>query len=60
MKTHATGRKTFLWLAGVLILVVTMVIGLSSASAKSAKEIDISVDVTLEQFEKDIKGGCCY
>jgi lipid-binding SYLF domain-containing protein len=56
MKTHETGKK-FLFLSGMLFLVLSIVVGSSLAFAKSAKEIDISVDVALEQFEKDIKGG---
>ncbi|KPK37026.1 MAG: hypothetical protein AMK70_00015 [Nitrospira bacterium SG8_35_1] len=44
-------------LSGVLFLCLSLVIGSSMAFAKSAKEIDISVDVALEQFDKDVKGG---
>jgi len=50
-------KRNILFLAGVLFLSLSLVVGLSSAMAKSAKEIDISVDVALEQFEKDVKGG---
>ena len=57
MQTHEMGRRNILFLTGVLFLGLSLVIGSSMAFAKSAKEIDISVDVTLEQFEKDIKGG---
>ena len=57
MKTQETGRRNILFLAGVLFLGLTLIVGSGMALAKSAKEIDVSVDVTLEQFAKDIKGG---
>ena len=57
MKTHVMGRRNILFLVGVLFLGLTLVVGSSVAFAKSAKEIDTSVDVALEQFGKDIKGG---
>jgi lipid-binding SYLF domain-containing protein len=57
MKTHETGKRNFLFLSGVLFLALSLIVGSSMAFAKSAKEIDISVDVALEQFEKDVKGG---
>ena len=57
MKNRETGRKYILLLAGVLFLGLTLIVGSSMAFAKSAKEIDVSVDVTLEQFAKDVKGG---
>ena len=50
-------KRNILFLAGVLFLGLSLVIGLSTAIAKSAKEIDISVDVALDQFKQDIKGG---
>jgi lipid-binding SYLF domain-containing protein len=57
MKTHETSKKNFLFLSGVLFLALSLLVGSSMAFAKSAKEIDVSVDVALEQFEKDIKGA---
>ena len=57
MKNYHTSKKNLLLLAGVLFLGLTLVVGSSMALAKSAKEIDVSVDVALEQFNKDIKGG---
>lgn len=57
MKTHEMGKRNVLLLAGAIFLGFLLVVGSSTALAKSAKEIDIGVDVTLEQFEKDIKGG---
>ena len=50
-------KKNIVLLAGVLFLGLSLLVGSNPAVAKSAKEIDISVDVTLEQFEKDVKGG---
>ena len=41
----------------VMFLSLLLVLGSSMALAKSAKEIDIGVDVALEQFEQDVKGG---
>jgi lipid-binding SYLF domain-containing protein len=39
------------------VFLVVLLAGASTAQAKSAQEIDIGVDVTLEQFASDIKGG---
>ncbi|MBW2502298.1 MAG: hypothetical protein JRD39_05065 [Deltaproteobacteria bacterium] len=41
----------------ILVFLVVLLAGASTAQAKSAQEIDIGVDVTLEQFASDIKGG---
>ena len=41
----------------VIFLSLLLIFGSSMALAKSAKEIDIGVDVALEQFEQDVKGG---
>lgn len=57
MKMNQTGRRILLYVIGVLLLGLSLVVGSTVAFAKSAKEIDIGVDMTLEQFEKDIKGG---
>ena len=57
MKTHVMRRRNILFLVGVLFLGLTLVVGSSVAFAKSAKEIDVSVDVAFEQFNKEIKGG---
>jgi lipid-binding SYLF domain-containing protein len=50
-------KRNLLFLAGVLFLGFSLVVGSSMALAKSAQEIDVSVDVALEQFKKDVKGG---
>jgi len=60
MKTHEMGRRNILFWAGVLFLGLSLVVGSSVAFAKSAKEIDTSVDVALEQFGNDIKGGADF
>ena len=44
-------------MAGVLFLAFSLVIGSGMAMAKSAQEIDVGVDVTLDEFKKDIRGG---
>ncbi|MBW2505795.1 MAG: hypothetical protein JRD19_01850 [Deltaproteobacteria bacterium] len=43
--------------AKFLFLLVIFIISSSMAFAKSAKEIDISVDVALEQFHQDVRGA---
>jgi lipid-binding SYLF domain-containing protein len=43
-------------LLAVLFLELTL-FSLESVSAKTAKEIDVSVDVALEEFAKQVKGG---
>jgi lipid-binding SYLF domain-containing protein len=50
-------KRNIFFLAGVLFLGFTLVIGSSMAFAKSAQEIDVSVDVALDKFKQDIKGG---
>jgi len=45
------------WTAKFLFLLVIFIISSSMAFAKSAKEIDISVDVALEQFRQDVRGS---
>lgn len=57
MKTQKKDKRNILFLAGLLFLGLTLIVGSGMAFAKSAKEIDVSVDVTLEQFKEDIKGG---
>ena len=57
MKMHRIGRRHVLLLAGVLFLGLSLIVGAGTALAKTAKEIDVGVDVTLEQFKKDIKGA---
>jgi lipid-binding SYLF domain-containing protein len=57
MQIHKIGgRKVFL-MAGVLFLGLSLIVGSGMALAKDAKEIDVGVDVTLDQFKTDIKGG---
>ena len=41
----------------VLFLFAAVLLTPNISQAKSAKEIDIQVDVALEKFEKDVKGG---
>ena len=57
MKTHEMGRRNVIFWVGLLFLGLSLVVGSSVAFAKSAQEIDVSVDVALEQFKKDINGG---
>ena len=57
MKMNLTGRRISLYSIGVLFLVISLIVGSTFAFAKSGKEIDVGVDVTLEQFAKDVKGG---
>ena len=57
MDKQIQNKGNGLFMAVLLVLALSMAVVPSSAFAKSAKEIDISVDVALEQFEQDIKGG---
>jgi len=57
MKNYEMGSRNILFFVGVLFLGLSLVVGSSVVFAKSAIEIDTSVDVALEQFNKDIKGG---
>jgi len=57
MKNHETGKKNILVFTGVLFLSILMTVSSTVAFAKSAIEIDTSVDVALEQFHKDVKGA---
>jgi lipid-binding SYLF domain-containing protein len=45
------------FVATLLFLVVSLTIGTEIAQAKSAKEIDVAVDVALDEFAQQIKGG---
>jgi lipid-binding SYLF domain-containing protein len=50
-------KRNILILAGVFFLGLSLIIGASSAFAKSAQEIDVSVDVALDEFAQQVKGG---
>jgi lipid-binding SYLF domain-containing protein len=57
MKTHGMGRRDILLLAGSLLMCFLLVFGSATAFAKTAKEIDISVDVALDEFAQQVTGG---
>lgn len=57
MKTQGETKRNILFILGVLFLGLTLSFGSSVAYAKSAQEINVSVDITMEQFGKDVKGG---
>lgn len=57
MKTYQLDKKNFLITFGMLLFGLFLLGSASIAAAKSAKEIDASVDVALEEFQKDIKGA---
>ena len=57
MIKHETGRPVAILSAAILFLCLYMFSGVMDVSAKTAKEIDIGVDVALEQFQQDVKGG---
>lgn len=57
MRIRQTGRMGYYFSAILVLQGVLLLAGAITASAKSATEIDIGVDVTLEQFASDIKGG---
>ena len=52
-------RSIHPWRAAILAVLVLglTIFSFESASAKTAKEIDVSADVALEQFEKQVRGG---
>ncbi len=50
-------KKNVSLLVKSLLLGLTLIVSSNVALAKSAEEIDIGVDVTLEQFKQDVKGG---
>ena len=50
-------KRNIFYLAGMLFLGLTLIVGSSTALAKSAQEIDISVDVALDEFAQQVKGG---
>jgi lipid-binding SYLF domain-containing protein len=50
-------KRNIIFVAGVLFLGLYLIVGTSTALAKSAKEIDISVDVALDEFAQQVKGG---
>ena len=53
-----TGGKTFATLAGfVCIMLIAALVAPLDAQAATQKEINASVDVALDRFVKDVKGG---
>ena len=46
--------RSWMWVAGLAMVVVCL--GADVANAATAREIDVSVDVALENFEKDVAG----
>ena len=50
-------KREILFLASLLFLVFPLFLDSSMALAKSAKEIDVTVDVTLDEFAQQVKGG---
>lgn len=57
MKNHEPGKRNILGITGVLFLSLLMAASSGIAFAKSATEIDTSVDVALEQFRNEIMGA---
>jgi len=57
VKIHEMSKKNILLLAGVLLLGLSLVVGSSRAFAKSAKEIDVSVEVALDRFKHEVGGA---
>ena len=57
MKKCKLSKNIGFFTSVVMFLSLLLVFGSSMALAKSAKEIDIGVDVALEQFQQDVKGG---
>ena len=57
MEVHKLGYRKMLFFVGLLFLGLSLLASSNMALGKTAVEIDTSVDVALEQFDKDIKGG---
>lgn len=57
MKTKNAPAKTSLRFMPVLIACLMIIAGPSIARADTAREIDVSVDVALENFTKDVNGA---
>ncbi len=57
MEKHVREKERTFWAAKILFLLLIFFFSSSMAFAKSAKEIDISVDVALEQFHQDVRGA---
>lgn len=57
MTTSQERQITNLSVRLIVLVIIFLAAGPGIARAKSAQEIDIGVDVTLEQFAQDIKGG---
>jgi lipid-binding SYLF domain-containing protein len=55
----ASTRKSYLTIVAVtaILTLCSMVFQAAEAYAKTAKEIDVNVDVALENFHKQVKGG---
>ena len=53
MKTKFTGKMTLT----VFMLVIILSLPLHTALAATAKEINVSVEVALERFAKEVKGA---
>ena len=47
--------RSWMWVAGLAMVVLCL--GADVANAATAREIDVSVDVALENFEKDVAGS---
>jgi len=57
MEKYVRKKGSTVWAVKFLFVLLILFVGAGMAFAKSAKEIDIGVDVALEQFRNDIKGA---
>lgn len=57
MKIHHTDKRIIVFRAWLLFFFLLTAAGPTAVFAKSAKEIDIGVDVALEQFKEDVRGA---
>lgn len=57
MKIYQSDRKNNLIIVGILLLSFVLIGSANMVSAKTAKEIDVGVDVALQEFKQNIKGG---
>jgi lipid-binding SYLF domain-containing protein len=57
MGKYLMSKRGISLVAKFLFLGLALIVSANMASAKSAKEIDISVDVALDEFAQQVKGG---
>jgi len=52
-----TPKRFTVYISAMLVAVFVLIVAVGETNAATAKEIDVSVDVALENFVKQVKGG---